>query len=201
MSFEFWKFLQWFLLYSVMLLNNPAKDKKNKHKALTIKWKVNVCTKQQTVSGIRKKKDDEWKFILKFNPLSTTQRGLVGFIQADEGESSNHNSGVENDTALLQCELELPDNTLIIDKDWPKYVFVRLRKNEYDLAYQCCTKGLQWNNRVWTPVQNIIRVGLLGLTLPARRIEQTTTKLDVWNLQFEQAVTDKIMTNTNNWGP
>lgn len=52
------------------------------------------------------------------------------YIQADEGESSD-DSGDENDAALVECKLDLPNNTLIADKGLPKYVFGHLRKNEY----------------------------------------------------------------------
>lgn len=74
-----------------------------------------------------------------------------GYVWADEGEGSSDDSGDENDTTLLERELELPNNALIVDKDLPKYACVKM-----NMAYPWCNKELHKNNRVRTPARNII---------------------------------------------
>lgn len=117
------------------------------------------------------------------------------YIQIDEDRSDSEDSVSEDDEEIL--DREVGDHVLYVDRNLPKYVSGRLRKNELGPGYPWCTEDPHTNVRVRTPARNIVRGPLPGLKLPARRLGLNPSKLAIWNLLFEPSIVDKIVTHTN----
>lgn len=76
----------------------------------------------------------------------------------------------------------------------PKYLFSRLRKNEY--GPQLCWTTEEPSRNVRTPSHNIVR-GLPGLTAYAKTLGYNPDKTAVWELVFDKKMVDMIVINTN----
>lgn len=116
-----------------------------------------------------------------------------------EEEPANHNMRREPVTEEVPMEPVIAEfQRRAIDRipqrRLPKYIFGRLRKNEYGPPYYWTTEEPRRDVR--TPARNIVR-GLPGLTGTARALGNNPSRESVWKLLFDENIIQLIVENTN----
>lgn len=110
----------------------------------------------------------------------------------DDGTSEDSlTSDSESDDAVLEGEQEI----VTVDDNLPSVVCGRMKKNEHGPGYPWHTNE-QFSVRR-TPAHNIIRGGLPGLTVTARRLGDNPNKIDLWKMIVDQTIVEQIVQYTN----
>lgn len=122
------------------------------------------------------------------------------FLFSDENVQNTDSEGLEGNTSGEEEEqppgiFDQGNNVVQSNANSQKIFYGRVRKNEPGPGYKWSSNEPTRNVR--TPARNIIRGGLPGIRGPARTLGNNPTKLEVWNLLFDNDMIKTVVEYTN----